>query len=44
MLSYIIIDVDVDIEDDNDDKQLIRLFDDEEIVLIEVVAAALFAD
>ncbi len=35
---------DVDIEDENDDKQVIRLFDDEEVVLVEAAAVALFAD
>ena len=42
MLSGVV--TDVDVEDEDDDKQVIRLFDDEEVVLIEAVAVALFAD
>jgi hypothetical protein len=36
--------LDVDVEDENDDKQVIRLFDREEVVLlIETAATALLA-
>ncbi len=34
---------DVDVEDENDDKQVTRLFHDEELALLEAAAAALFA-
>jgi len=34
---------DVDVEDENDDKQVIRLFHDEELAQVEAAAAALFA-
>jgi hypothetical protein len=44
VLSDVVTDIDVDVEDENDDKQVIRLFDDEEVVLVEAAAAALFAD
>jgi hypothetical protein len=31
----------IDVEDENDNKQAIRLFDDEEVVLVEAAAAFL---
>ncbi len=34
----------MDVEDENDDKRVTRLFDDEAVALLQAAAAALFSD